>query len=198
MIRLLLIRHGVTDWNEQKRIQGHTDVPLIDTSKRLWGRRRLPPEYQPATWVSSPLRRARETAECLGAVALRVDERLTEMNWGEWEGRQLADLRVELGEEMHENEARGLDFRPAGGESPREVRDRIADWLAACLAIDETLAVVTHKGVIRAALSLATGWDMRDKFSQRLDWDCAHCFHLEAGPTLRMGRLNVSLEGEDA
>ncbi|RKZ37295.1 MAG: histidine phosphatase family protein, partial [Gammaproteobacteria bacterium] len=176
MIRLLLIRHGVTDWNEQKRIQGHTDVPLSDAAKRLWGRRRLPPDYRSATWVSSPLRRATQTAECLGAVSLRMEDRLTEMHWGEWEGRQLAALRAEFGEAMCENEARGLDFRPLGGESPREVRDRISGWLDECLAAGESLAVVTHKGVIRAALSLATGWDMRDKVPHRLDCDCAHGF----------------------
>jgi probable phosphoglycerate mutase len=53
---------------------------------------------------------------------------------------------------------------------------------------------VTHKGVIRAVLALATGWDMRDKPPHRLDWSAAHLFRLDASGEPRIARLNVALE----
>jgi broad specificity phosphatase PhoE len=86
---------------------------------------------------------------------------LIEMDWGRFEGRTLADLRAELGETLARNEARGLDFRPPGGETPREVTQRLQLWLAGLPAADGDALVVTHKGVRRAFLALATGWDMR-------------------------------------
>jgi probable phosphoglycerate mutase len=69
-------------------------------------------------------------------------------------------------EAMVANEALGLDFRPPGGESPREVRARLESLFADLT--DELVVCVTHKGVIRAALSLATGWDMLAKPPLRL------------------------------
>ena len=74
----------------------------------------------------------------------RCDPRLVEMHWGEWEGRLLAELRDELGAPMRENEARGWDFRPAGGESPREVWARIQPWLAEVAAAGEPTLAITH------------------------------------------------------
>jgi probable phosphoglycerate mutase len=90
------------------------------------------------------------------------------MDWGAWEGRTLADLRAEAPAAMAANEARGLDFRPQGGESPREVRARLEPLLA---EFQGDVICVTHKGVIRAALSLATGWDMTSKPPVRLGDD---------------------------
>jgi broad specificity phosphatase PhoE len=165
-----LLRHAPTEWSEAGRIQGRTDIALSERGRAEAGAMRLPGailgraigEFE---FCSSPLARARETAAILFPTEFRVDRRLSEMDWGEWEGARLAELRNRQGEAMRENESRGLDFRPPQGESPREVQLRIGEFLRArlrpCLA-------VTHKGVIRAALSLATGWDMRDKSPVRL------------------------------
>ena len=62
-----------------------------------------------------------------------VEPALIETDWGHWEGRTLAELRQRHGGEMAALEARGLDFRPPGGESPRDVQARLASWLAASL-----------------------------------------------------------------
>mgnify|MGYP003694664723 CR=1 FL=1 len=130
------LRHGSTAWNEQGRMQGRRDVPLSERGRdevRAW---RLPsastavPPVEP-TWVSSPLRRAVETAEILSGATPQCESALIEMDWGEWEGFDLDELRRRHGEAFARNEAAGLDFRPPGGESPREVRDRVMSWLAA-------------------------------------------------------------------
>ena len=69
---------------------------------------------------------------------------------------------------MAANEARGLDFRPPGGESPREVCARLQALLGELAADPRPVVAVCHKGVMRAALVLATGWDMRGRPPMRL------------------------------
>ena len=72
-------------------------------------------------------------------------------------------MRERLGDEFTRNAARGLDFRPPGGESPRDVRVRVVRWLDIGREATQPLVAVTHKGVLRALLALATGWDMIGK-----------------------------------
>src|SRR5690606_38605102 len=120
---LLMLRHGPTAWNEAGRIQGRSDPPLSAAGRAAVAAWTLPPEAAGARWLSSPLGRARETAAILHRGSVAVEPRLIETDWGEWEGRTLPALRAALGEAMAANEARGLDFRPPGGESPRDVQD---------------------------------------------------------------------------
>lgn len=194
MSRLLLIRHGATAWNEAGRIQGRSDPPLSEAGRAAVAAWRLPPEAGNAHWLSSPLTRARATAEMLHGAAVAAEPRLIETDWGTWEGKALAELRTELGPAMAENEARGLDFRPPGGESPRDVQDRIRPLLAELAAGSGTTVAVTHKGVIRAVYALASGWDMRAKPPVKLRDGCAQSFTLEAGGQPHVERLNIPLQ----
>lgn len=194
------IRHGPTAWTEDKRIQGRADIPLSDEGRGMVSRWRLPPGHAAGNddvqWVSSPLRRATETARLLGAAEPAIEPRLAEMDYGQWEGRRLSDLRRELGDAMAENEARGLDFRPLGGESPREVMDRLRPWLADVGRRRRPTLAVTHHGVIRALLSLATGWPMTGRPPDRLAWGAIHYFLIGDDGGVAVDRLNVSLEPE--
>lgn len=194
MTLLALIRHGPTTWTEQGRIQGRTDVPLSPRGRAAAARWRPPAELAGADWASSPLIRARDTARLMGVKHIAIEARLTEMDWGRWEGRRLVALRDEFGAAMAENEARGLDFRPDGGESPRDVQARLAPWLAEMAARKRPLVAVTHKGVIRAIVAQATGWDMTGTLPTPLAWDCAHLFTLAADGTPAVARLNLPLE----
>jgi broad specificity phosphatase PhoE len=166
--RLLLIRHGATAWNEARRLQGRADPGLSPRGRAEVLSWRLPEAWNGARWLSSPLRRARATAALLTAAPVGIDERLIEMDWGAIEGRRLADLRAEDPAGMAANEARGLDFRPPGGESPREVAERVRGLAAALAGEPGPVVAITHKGVVRAALALATGWTMLDKPPVRL------------------------------
>jgi probable phosphoglycerate mutase len=115
------------------------------------------------------------------------------MDWGEWEGQTLAELRQSLGAEMTAEEAKGLDFRPPGGESPHDVQARIRPLLAEIASEGCDTAVVTHKGVIRAVFALATGWDMRGKPPCRLSWSAAHLFRLDPYGHPSIDHLNILL-----
>ena len=187
------IRHGRTVWNETGRIQGHTDTVLSPRGREEVGHWRLPARF--STWhcFCSPRRRTHETAGLLGATEPSTATALIEMDWGEWEGKTLQDLRAELGDHMIMNESMGLDFRPTGGESPRDVCARLERWIAEINSPDVLPAVAfCHKGVIRSALSLATGWDMQNKPPAKLRDDCLQLFRvIETG--LEVEELNVPL-----
>jgi broad specificity phosphatase PhoE len=184
MTRLALIRHGVTDWNLEKRIQGRTDRPLCDLGRQQLRALSIPDGFLGDRWYCSPLRRARETAELLELEDYHVEDALIEMHWGDWEGEVLKPLRKRLGDVMRDNEARGLDFRPPGGESPREVQARLLPWLERVAANAEPAGAIVHKGIIRCIYALASGWDMRGETPVEFAWDAIHCFELNADGSL--------------
>ncbi|MCH8181759.1 MAG: histidine phosphatase family protein [Proteobacteria bacterium] len=193
MTLVALIRHGPTAWNEQRRTQGHRDIPLSEKGRAEVSRWRVPKMLEGVRVVASPLSRATETALLLFGRAPEIEPRLIEMNWSAWEGRTLAELRVEHGSAFTANEARGLDFRPAGGESPREVRHRIAPWLAEVARAGEPVAAVTHLGVIRALTSLALDWDMTGEPPCTFERSAAHLFTLDADGHPSVKELNLPL-----
>ena len=193
MSRLLVIRHGVTAWNEAGRIQGRSDQPLSPAGRAAVASWALPAEAAGARWLSSPLIRARDTAAILHGDPVATEPRLVETDWGAWEGSTLAGLRAEPGAEMAANEARGLDFRPPGGESPRDVQDRLRPLLAELAETPESVVAVTHKGVLRALYALACGWDMRGRPPAKLQNACAQLFVLGPGGEPRVERLNLPL-----
>ena len=191
MTLFALIRHMPTERNAAGRLQGGEDVPVDSATAPNW---QVPPELDGFRWLTSPLRRARDTARLLGIAEPVIEPRLSEMRWGLWEGETLAGLRARLGAEMAAAEAAGVDLRPPGGESPREVQARVAPLLAEIARSARPTAAITHKGVIRAVLSLATGWDMKDKPPHRLSWSAAHLFRLDTAGRPSVARLNISLE----
>jgi probable phosphoglycerate mutase len=191
MTLLALLRHADTAWSAEGRIQGRADPPLSEEGRASLAGRSLPEACCGMRVVTSPLIRCVETAALLGAPQAPREPRLAEMDWGSWQGRRLAELRSELGAAMRDNEARGLDFRPEGGESPREVLLRLQGWLAELAAEAAPTLAVTHRGVIRAVLAAACGWDMRGPPPARLDWSAFHLFRLAAGGRPSVERLNV-------
>jgi|SRR5690349_6583963 len=188
MTLVALLRHGDTAWSAEGRIQGRRDIPLSDAGRAALAGFRLPVQCREMRVVTSPLSRCTETAGLLGAADASREARLVEMSWGDWEGALLAELRAELGEAMRTNEARGWDFRPAGGESPREVLARAQGWLCQC---DRPTLAVTHRGVIRAIFAAATGWDLRGAPPAKLDWHAVHLFRLSGDGTAAVEALNV-------
>lgn len=178
MTMLVLIRHGSTEWNESRLVQGRSDIALSAAGRAEVETWQLPAEFASFDWVASPLRRARETAEILRGASVPTDERLVEMDWADWEGRTLEDLRAEIGHLMTAWEARGLDFRAPGGESPREVQARLRPFLAERARAKRPTVAVCHRGVIRAVYALAISWDMTSKAPRRLADGCAQVFTL--------------------
>lgn len=190
-----LVRHGRTEWNEAGRMQGRADVPLSASGRaqvRAW---RLPPDLTGARVVSSPLARAVETARIVAGADPAVETDLVEMDWGQWEGRTLASLRSTLGAAYDQVEARGLDFRPPAGESPRDVQRRVLRWFERIADEAGPVVAVTHNGVLRAMLAHCTGWPMLGKAPVKLAPDTAHLLEVERSGAVRAIAWNLSLRG---
>lgn len=191
MTDLIILRHGPTAWNAAGRIQGSVDEPLSDAGRARVATWRLPADVLACRWVASPKRRAWETARLLG-LAPEPEPRLVEMNWGAWEGCLLEELRAS-GALTAERERLGLDFHAPGGESPRDVQNRLKPWLAEVAADGRPTGAVAHNGVMRALYALATGWDMVGKPAHRLADGCFHRFRLAADGTPAVVAMNVPM-----
>lgn len=189
MTQLLFIRHGPTEWNQLKRLQGRTDIGLSTEGRsdvRQWV---VPTQFQKWRWVTSPLKRCVETAELLGANPT-IEPALIEMSWGDWEGLIWQDLLAEKNPEMDENRSKGLDFRPVNGESPRDVQNRLHPLLT---ALNEPTIAVSHKGVLQSLFALATGWDINSKSPVKFQNSCAHLFEV-GHETCEVLEMNISLK----
>jgi alpha-ribazole phosphatase len=157
---IFLARHGETTWNKDRRFQGQFDVELNDTG-RAQARElaELAARHDFAALYASPLSRARETAEIVGArigLRPRLDDRLKEGDVGDWQGRYKAELARDEPAEWARFGAAGEDFRFPGGESLAEQQQRVVAALVDITQAHELPAlVVCHRGVIRCALAHA-------------------------------------------
>jgi len=193
---IAFLRHGPTLWNQKKWLQGHANIPLTDEARAWFAARRLPGASWPARCLSSPLSRAVESALLLSPVNVEIDPLLIETNWGGWEGNSLAKLRDADPAGMARDEARGLDLTPPDGESPRDVCKRLSGFFTELVKEPDNglIFAVSHKGIIRAAMSLATGWDFQGRPPIKFDWQCLHLFELGTEGQLKLSTPNVPLE----
>ena len=170
-MKLALLRHGPTEWNAQGRIQGHTDIPLSSAGRAKLAALRLPDTLVGSRVFSSPLLRARQTAQALDLADPMLDARLMEQNWGRWEGLTRAQILERYGADAFEKAgaSRREEFRPPGGESTGEVHARVAAFLRDISRDEASAVAVAHMGVLRAAYALATGWTMDSPMPARLD-----------------------------
>ena len=148
MTLLALLRHGATAWSAAGRLQGRTDVPLSAAARGVVTDL-LPDSCRRHALVTSPLQRCVQTAALLGAPDAAREPRIIEMHLGRLGGRIPRRLRAGFGEAMRENEARGLDFRPAAARARAKSGAGSTAGCATSRARPPTLAV-THNGVIRA------------------------------------------------
>ena len=193
MTILALVRHGLTSWNENKLVQGRSDIPLSKKGRMQVGNWRVPDGIKDFSIISSPLIRAKETARILFGMSIPTDDRLVEMNWSEWEGNSLNELRAKIGNLMEAWEAKGLDFKAPGGESPREVQQRLRPFMRETAKTKKNTLAVCHKGVIRAVYALSTNWDMTNKPPQKLKDDCVHLFELAKDGTPSVHQLDLPM-----
>jgi glucosyl-3-phosphoglycerate phosphatase len=153
--RIVLVRHGQSAWNAEGRLQGQADPPLSALGRREAVALRVAlPGFAPGRVLTSDLRRARETAAALGHPQAAADAAWREIDVGQWAGRPLADLPA-----GPDPSWRGGDLVPPGGERWSELAARVAEALDALSRRGGDWLVVTHGGVIRAAVAHVTGAD---------------------------------------
>jgi broad specificity phosphatase PhoE len=218
--RLLLVRHGVTDWNREGRFQGYQDPPLssdgLNEARLLAERLARSSDERPARIVSSPLIRSLHTAEAIAAaldgseVMVEADPRLMELGQGEWEGRTHAELEV-IDADRYAAWRRSSPRRPPpGGESLEAATARVGTLLDDVLGGSDQgawpLCLVAHGGSLRIAARRLLGMELETAWHVEVDNASLSVLDLERDAwrlvswndvTHLLGRVAVHVDEED-
>jgi broad specificity phosphatase PhoE len=162
---LYYIRHGETDWNVERRLQGHHDT-MLNARGRMQAAhcgallrnlfKRNGCAAADCGYVSSPLSRARETMELVRAALgldprrYDIDDRVIEISFGDWEGLTIDEIKIRAAAALDARERDKWDFKPPGGESYRDVAARVGAW---CASVTRDTVVAGHGGVARALIA---------------------------------------------
>lgn len=196
---IYLARHGQTEWNRERRMQGRRESPLtpLGRSQAAAMAERLAElvaanPAEPWRLISSPLGRARETAEFVAArlgLAIEVDARLTEIAFGEWEGLVRDDVAPGHPELFASRE---WLVSPPGGETFEDVHARVMDWLTEQPPEpDRRLIVVSHGVAGRVLRGAYAGLSRQETLLQEVPQDAV--FRLAAGAIERFDCPGIAL-----
>ena len=164
---LYFMRHGLTDWNAERRYQGQMDIPLNDTGRAQARRngealRQFLPAIAALDFVASPLGRARETMEIvrdalgLDPLGYRIDPAIKELSYGLWEGQLQDDLPLIDPEGIAQRSMDPFRWRPDNGESYADLLARTVTWLG---GVEGDAVVASHGGVSRCVRAHLLGLD---------------------------------------
>ena len=174
-MRLLLIRHGETDWNAASRFQGQDDVPLNPRGRRQAAvlAERLVGERIHALYASD-LQRAWETAQPIAAgagLAATLEPHWREISFGDWEGLTYRDIEQRDLDALRAWQADPSRFPPPRGETLTQVVNRVREAYGDLLTrhAGHTVALVAHGGPLRLLLCLALGLPPQRHWQWRLD-----------------------------
>ena len=171
-VAFAMLRHAPTPWNEQGLLQGSTDIDLSPDGEAMARGWKVPAPYDRWRRVASPLTRARRTAELLEPpAAITLEPRLSEIDYGAWEGRALADL---------ERERRAA-------EAPPDIRLRVAAWVIDVARAGLPTLAVAHKGVIKTLRTLS------GRKTGELKTGCLQVFTAYRNGRVTFDRINLPL-----
>lgn len=195
---LVLVRHGITDWNREGRFQGHLDPPLGEDGRReavlIAERLTADTNLRPMRVISSTLGRGLETAGPIArsaGVEVVGDARLIEIGQGRWEGRTHAEIAVSDAKRYDAwRRATGIR-RPPGGESIASAVARASSLVSELLSGDGPwpVCLVSHGGTMRVLARVL--FDLGATRSWALDVDNASVsVAVRAGTRWRLERWN--------
>lgn len=198
MTTFFCMRHGQTDWNQDKRIQGQTDTELNDKGREMahqWGKSLADNHFD--CILSSGLCRAVQTAEIineyLGGIPHHIAVGLQEQDWGQWTGKTAAELG-EIRNQVKKQEKRGFEFQPPNGESRDQVLMRTCDALLEFSedCPEDSVLVITHNGVLKCLTYALSGLEFLPHEKSPIKPYHIHrieCFENE----LALGEINMEL-----
>ena len=152
-MRLLLVRHGQTDWHDPKRAQGWTEVPLNETGRAQAAA--LAEAMKGETFdrvLVSDLGRAQDTARVLGR-PFETDPRLRERNYGDWEGGDFAATNAQIAAKAQAEGVSLEEVRPPDGESTVDLWKRVSPLVDELAQGEGTTLVVAHGGTVACMVS---------------------------------------------
>jgi len=188
MTRIILVRHGQTEWNRVERFRGRADVPLNETGlvqAEVTGKR-ISAEWLPMAVYSSPLSRAVKTAESIAGyfnLAVRVHTGLIDIDYGQWEGLTPDEVRERWPEMIDGWYNTPAFIRIPGGETLPDVRARAMEAVNELVDCHggQTVVVVGHTVINRIILLGVLGLS-NDRFWHLHQDTCAiNCFEAGGG-----------------
>lgn len=200
-MKIYMIRHGETNWNQENRLQGKTDIPLNENGislARQAAERFAAVDFDLA--YTSPLLRARQTAETIlegRNVPVYEEKRIEEIGFGEYEGMVYTKTYSDIPDERFsyffmKPEA----YQPAtGGERIEELLEREEDFLRELFANqnlqDKTILISTHGAALAGLLSVIKKNEVKDFWSCKLHKNCGYSV-----VEVRDGEVQIIAEGE--
>ena len=173
--RLIVWRHGNTDWNAAGRFQGQADVPLNDLGRQqAVDAAELLVRLRPDVLVTSDLTRSASTAAALAALTglpVRTDERLRERHFGEWQGLTMAEIAAQRPAEYARWTA-GEDDLGHGVETLTDLGKRVAAGLLDAAALGSCVVVATHGAAARQGVGHLLGWPAEQMRTLRALQNC--------------------------
>lgn len=203
---IYLARHGTTAWNEEGRLQGHRDIPLSPTGRAeaaLLAKRLAHLHFDAI--AASDLQRARETAEIVAnglrhPVQVEILSELREMGFGVWEGLTPAEVATQDPEGLSACRRDPVGAAPPGGESPRQVAERVRRAFDTLWGSGRRrILVVSHGGVLKLLILSLLGADLALRRRLVLDPASLSVLRYESGGA-RLLKLNDTchLKGQAA
>jgi broad specificity phosphatase PhoE len=178
---IVFVRHGQTVPNRDGLLLGRNDPPLTDDGCAQARRLGAAVEWLgPEKVFTSPLQRAQQTAELVAdrmGLEVEIDDRLVEIDYGDWEGRPFAGLEPAVVKQWRGD----ADFAPPAGESLRAVTERVGSFCAGQLDARVVVAV-SHVSPIKGAVTWALG--VSPELAWRMRLDVASITRIAEGPTL--------------
>lgn len=164
---IYLVRHGQTDWNLDRKIHGSTDIPLNENGQMQ--AKNVAEDISKLKInriISSDLSRAKETAEIINekiGASIKLDKRLREVNYGDFEGKPVESFTEEMWDEFNKNPEK------SNGESRVNVYKRIKSFFDELESDEGNTLIVTHSGALRMMLYYANN---KEEFNMKDYIDC--------------------------
>jgi probable phosphoglycerate mutase len=195
-----LLRHGQTEWNKLKKIQGSEDSPLTSKGREITAEWAIVlKKYRWHRIFASDLGRVKETVSILNhtlALPVDYDPRLREQFWGDWEGMTLPHVKEEFREELERRVKLGWLFSAPEGETRQTVRERALSALsdAAVRWPGQNILIVCHQGVVKSVLYSIAGCKFLPGDEKMVQPNSFHLIGLR-NERFSITELNIGREG---
>jgi len=189
-MKIVLVRHGQTEWNKKDLFRGRVDIPLDETGIQQAtkvGQRLSPVGLHIEAIYSSPLLRANQTAQAiansLGVHPVKSVEDFIELDYGQWEGHSPDEIK-----KKHPQEYRYWIHDPVllkipGGETLQQVKERVKRGLDFVMGESKAknILIVAHKAINKIIIGLLLGWHENDFWEIEQDLACINIFEIIEG-----------------
>ncbi len=187
-VKIILIRHGITDWNLARRYQGHTDIPLNEKGREQARELASMLAKEPIDVIySSDLSRAYETAQIIAEgrnIPIQKSKTLRETHFGQWEGLTMDEIYSKCPEDVTRLKKDPVHGKRPGGESRKMMYERVKTTLEKIIRDHpgKTVAVVSHQGALAAAVCALTGEEYNEgRKKYRLENTSYHILEQSSG-----------------